>query len=388
MGNGHTVATTAFWACAALVAYAYIGYPLLVWFLAQVKGRPVRRGVAPAPSSVSIVVTAYNEEAIIGRRVRELRDLLAATGLHGEVIVVSDGSTDRTAEIARAHEGDNVRVLDLPLNVGKAAALSEGVAVARHEIVTFADARQSWTADSLRFLVESFDDPAVGAVSGDLVIESRPGVMAGVGLYWRYEKWIRRQETALHSSVGVSGSISAVRRALFCPIPPGTVLDDVYWPMRVVMRGFRVVHNARAQAFDRPPARVRDEFRRKVRTLSGNYQLLLQIPDALLPWRNPIWFQFLSHKILRLLVPWALLIMLASSAMLPETIHRVAFRLQVAFYLLGLVGIWSEIGSRIRMASAAASLLVLNAAAWLAFWVWASGSTTRSWRKALYRSVK
>jgi cellulose synthase/poly-beta-1,6-N-acetylglucosamine synthase-like glycosyltransferase len=223
-------------------------------------------------------------------------------------------------------------------------------------------------------------------VSGDLIIESARGVMQGVGLYWRYEKWVRRLESQIGSTVGVSGSISAVRRALFRPIPAGTLLDDVYWPLRVAMQGYRVVHDDRAHAYDRLPEQVRDEFKRKVRTLSGNYQLLGRLGAALLPWRNPTWLRFLSHKVFRLLVPWALLGLLAASAVQSGPMYQAAFWVQVVFYVLAVVGLRRAVGARVRMASAAASFLVLNAAAWVAWWAWLIGGADRTWTKVSYTS--
>ena len=167
-------------------------------------------------------------------------------------------------------------------------------------------------------------------------------------------------------------------------MPLGTVLDDVYWPLHVVMQGYRVVHDEQAKAFDRLPERVGDEFRRKVRTQSGVFQLLMRLPEALLPNRNPIWFQYLSHKILRLFVPWAMLAMLVSSASLPGMIYHTLFWLQIAFYMGGAAGVREEIGSRLRPLGWASSFLVLNAAVWVAFWVWILGKTEKSWRKIAY----
>ena len=268
--------------------------------------------------------------------------------------------------------------------IGWASALNAGCAAARHGILVFADARQRWDPQALDLLLENFADPQVGAVSGDLVLEADSGVLAGIGLYWRYEKWLRKQESRVHSTVGVTGAISAVRRQLFQPVPDGTILDDVYWPLTVAMSGFRVIHDERARAHDRLPDRTADEFRRKLRTLSGNFQLLMRLPAALLPWRNPVWIQFVSHKVLRLVVPWMLAAMLISSVLLEGTVYRLAFCTQSLFYLVGLAGVWAGARLPFRLVSAAASFLVLNAAAWLAFWVWASGSAARSWRKAMY----
>ena len=373
-----------FWSCVACIAYPYVVYPLVLATVARLRGRTIRAASGVRPS-VSILLVARNEEAAIGRRVREFASLLAASGLRGEILVVSDGSSDGTARAARAVGEGIARVIELPTNMGKAAALSAGCAEASNDVLVFADARQTWAPEALGHLLENFDDPSVGGAGGDLVVEEAPGVMAGVGLYWRYEKWLRRTESRLHSSVGLTGAICSVRRELFRPIPPGTILDDVYWPLRVVMQGHRVVHDDRARAYDRLPDRARDEFRRKVRTLSGNFQLIARLPSVLLPWRNPIWWQFASHKPARLLVPWALLGALGLAAALGGPLYRSLFLVQVACYLVGLAGAIG-LGTRSRVVSAASSFLVLNAAAWMAFWVWLTGRSARSWGKVAYRA--
>jgi cellulose synthase/poly-beta-1,6-N-acetylglucosamine synthase-like glycosyltransferase len=380
-------ALVCFWLPLACVVYTYLVYPLLLAGMARHRRLPVRAGQA-VPTSVSVVVAAHNEEAVVDARLQELTHAIAAAGLKGEVILVSDGSTDDTVPLAQAYAKRGVQVVELPSREGKAVALSRGYAAARYEIIVFADARQTWEPLTLKRLLANFADPSVGAVSGDLVVEEAPGLLGGVGLYWRYEKWLRQQECAVHSTVGVTGAISAVRRRLFRPIPRGTILDDVYWPLHVVMQGFRVVHDARARAYDRLPERTADEFARKVRTLSGNCQLVARLPAALVPWRNPIWWQFISHKLLRLLVPWALLLALAASVLLSaEAVYRAACAAQITFYVVGLIGIWKAAGARFRPARDAAAFLVLNGAAWLSFWVWAFGRTEHVWRKVSYQEV-
>jgi cellulose synthase/poly-beta-1,6-N-acetylglucosamine synthase-like glycosyltransferase len=373
-----------FWVCAVCVVYPYAIYPLLLGVLARWRGRPVRAEGASA-RSVSIIVAAYNEENSVDRRLTELTGLLAATGLDGEVILVSDGSTDATAALARAYTKGRVRVVELPQHCGKAVALNAAFAEAEHEILVFADLRQTWDPDALQRLLENFADPSVGAVSGDLRLRDADGLLAGVALYWRYEKLLRRLEGRVWSVVGVTGAISAVRRCLFRPIPPGTLLDDVYWPLRVTLEGYRVVHDRRAIAYDQLPPKASDEFRRKVRTLSGNFQLLTRLPEALAPWRNPIWLQLISHKILRLLVPWALLGMLLASTSLRDPWYRAALACQGAGYFLSFLGFSPTLARRSRLLSAASSFLILNGAAWLAFWVWLSGKADRSWHKAVYQ---
>jgi biofilm PGA synthesis N-glycosyltransferase PgaC len=382
-----------FWVSAASVFYTFFAYPLILAAAARLRprGGPVR-GTSPNVP-VSVVIAAYNEEAQIGSSISKLSRLTAALPSGGELIVVSDGSTDRTIEVAQVaanRSGSETRgavpfrLITLLPNGGKAAALNAGWAAASYPLVVFADARQSWAPDAIERILENFADPAVGAVSGDLVVESATGLMAGFSLYWRFEKWLRRTESRFDSSLSVSGSICAVRRELFRPIPSGTILDDVYWPLQVVMGGHRVIHDERAHAYDRLPMQVGDEFRRKVRTLCGNFQLVARLPSALLPWRNPVWWQFVSHRLLRLLMPWALIGLGASVLVLEGPVYQFARWVQAAFCLLAIAGISKAIATRSTAASAAAAFVILNTAAWTAFWVWISGRTDRSWGKVAY----
>jgi glycosyltransferase involved in cell wall biosynthesis len=382
-----------FWLSAACVLYTYVGYPLILAVAARLWPARSISALSLPDLPVSVVLAAHNEESRIGARIRELVGLVAARPAGGELIVVSDGSTDRTVEKARAAASEAepatagripVRVLVQEPKLGKAMALNLAHAVVAHRVLVFADARQSWAPDALERLVAAFANPAVGAVSGDLVVESAPGVMAGVGLYWRFEKWLRRTESRFDSMVSVTGCIAAVRRELFPAIPPGTILDDVFWPLAVAMGGHRVIHDEHARAYDRLPEKARDEFRRKVRTLAGNFQLMALMPAALLPWRNRLWWQFVSHRALRLVIPWALLAMLVASAAADGAFYRAALWCQVVFYAVGLAGTCQPVGSRVRLASSIASFLVLNAAAWVAFWVWASGRSSRSWSSVEY----
>jgi len=197
-------------------------------------------------------------------------------------------------------------------------------------------------------------------------------VAEGVGLYWRYEKQIRRDESAAGSLVGATGAIYAVRRSLWRALPPDTILDDVLTPMRCVMAGRRVVFEERACAFDRTASDAQAEGRRKLRTLAGNYQLLWIEPQLLLPWRNPAWLQFVSHKVGRLLVPYALPAVFVLSAWLAREsyLYAAAFAAQCVFYLLAAYGAWIEHSTSQptglpvrRLARVALMFLVMNGAA-------------------------
>lgn len=331
-----------FWSCVILGAYVYAGYALLLAGWARLGTREVHRrpdhSRAPWPS-VSIVLAAHNEGSRLPDRIINLlqQDYPGPT----EIIVVSDGSSDDTRERLRPF-GDRIRLLDIPRG-GKPRALNAGVAVAEGEIVVFADARQRFGTDAVRRLVENFEDPAVGGVTGELLFERTPdgsAISEEVGLYWRYEKALRRLESRVGSTLGATGAIYALRRSLWRPLPPQTLLDDVLAPMRAVLAGYRVVFDDRALAFDRPERDSATESRRKTRTLGGNYQILALEPRLLIPFVNPVWLQYASHKIGRLLVPWCLVgTFIASAALaLHSWFYMIAFAVQLAFYGLALLG--------------------------------------------------
>lgn len=378
-----TVAHLFFWFSLAAVVYTCVGYPLFAWLWAKRFGRPVRK--RSFTGSFTIVLAAHNEERAIAGRLSELCRHIERSGLAGDIIVAADGCTDATVVRARSYECNYpVRLLELPENRGKAAALTQAAALATADILLFADARQRWADDALPHLLANFADPDVGAVSGDLQLEQAPGVLAGVGLYWRFEKWLRKQESRVRAQIGVTGAICGVRRQLFSPIPPGTLLDDVYWPLLVAMAGHRVVHDEAARAFDCLPDKSSAEFRRKVRTLAGNFQLVGLVPASLLPWRNPVWLAWISHKLMRLVSPWALIGLCIAPLVIGTPAYMTFVSLEAAAYGLAVLGLLPRLGNS-RLLGAAASFLILNAAAWVAFWVWLFGRTGSAWRKTEYR---
>jgi cellulose synthase/poly-beta-1,6-N-acetylglucosamine synthase-like glycosyltransferase len=220
------------------------------------------------------------------------------------------------------------------------------VARARGEVVVFCDVRQRLDPGAVRALVAALADPQVGAATGELVLTDEHGREAadGVGLYWRYEKALRALESRVHSTLGATGALYAVRRVLYRPLPAGTVLDDVLTPMRIVLAGQRVVYEPRARAYDLvcPPER---EFVRKVRTLAGNFQLLVLAPELVNPARNPVFFQFVSHKLGRLAVPYFLVLLLAANLWLREGWYELALTAQGGFYLLAAAGALLRRGS-------------------------------------------
>lgn len=355
----------AFWISSAIVWYAYLGYPLWLCLRARWWSRPVR--TACILPSVSLVVAVHNEARVLPDKLRNLSVLLYPKD-RLEIIVVSDGSTDNTDRLLAAESLESLRVIAYPDHQGKASALNRGIEAARGEIVIFTDARQRIEPEALRSLVANFADLTVGCVTGELLLtnlgEGAP--LEGVGLYWRIEKALRKWEGAAGSVLGATGALYAVRRSLLAPLPPGTILDDVYVPLHVVRQGYRVVFEPRARAWDSLETSPKQEFKRKVRTLTGNYQLLRLAP-WLLSGSNPMRFEFVSHKLLRLFVPFALAGAFLSAPFVHGTIYLLAFVLQLAFYMLGALScLRPRIAVFGRMTEAVFAFMLLNLAAVMA----------------------
>lgn len=358
-----------FWFSFAVVSYAYVGYALFLLLLAKIRVLPVQR--AAIQPSVSIVIAAHNEELNLPRKVASLQALEYPSD-HLQIVVVSDGSTDGTAALLTASRG--ITSITLPVALGKASALNHGVEAANGEILVFMDARQTVDPRAVSELVSCFADPTVGAVSGELHLVTENGEPSpdALGIYWKIEKLVRKLESRTGSVVGVTGALFAMRRELFVPLPPGTLLDDVLTPMNVARSGKRILFLESAIIRDRLFVDPGKEFGRKVRTLTGNYQLL-QLAPWLLSSRNPLLFRLISHKLLRLAVPVLLIIMLFSSALSLGPVYRAAFFAQVLIYALALMGALSSGVRRKRAVSIPYTFVMLNVAAAIAFYNFLAG---------------
>jgi poly-beta-1,6-N-acetyl-D-glucosamine synthase len=385
-----------FWGAAALIAYTYVGYAVWLWVRARLRPWPVLR--AQQQPCISIVMVVRNEERWLESKLKNLLELDYPPECC-QIVVVSDGSTDRTDWILREYSSDpRFQVLMNQLSRGKASGLNDAISLASGEIVVFTDVRQKIEPGAIRLLMESFAGPEVGCVSGALMLGDLGSGEAdrSMGGYWRVEKMIRELESQSGSVVGATGAIYAVRRELLPTLPEGIILDDVYIPMQLIRQGKRVIFEKRARAWDSPDLGAEREFGRKVRTLSGNYQLL-QLAPWLLSRKNPVRFEFVSHKLLRLAVPVALVVLLLSSFVLPGPVYRSALILQMAFYALSLLaGLRLVRGRWASLPDAAFAFVVLNSAAAVAFFNfltgrkarWAGSESSRSEESSLATSIK
>ena len=357
------VAIILFALSACLVVYTTIGYPLALALLTAIR-RPAAPTTAGALRSVTVLLAVHNGDAWIGRKLESLRALDYPAHLL-RILVLDDGSTDDTPAIARATSDPRIEVVSLPRG-GKARALNAGIALAHSELLFFTDVRQAMHPQSLRRLVARFDDPSVGVVSGELVILSADRQEDAVGLYWRYEKWIRRHQSALDAMTGATGCIYAMRRALARPLPADMLVDDMYLPLSAWLSGHRIVFEPEAKAYDigSTPA---EEFRRKVRTLAGNIQVVRALPRLITGTTRPL-FHFVSHKMVRLLLPWAVMLVGMTSLALPASTRGAMLAAQAVCYALAALDTVIPATWRMKRLTAAPRTFVvlLAAAAWAA----------------------
>jgi poly-beta-1,6-N-acetyl-D-glucosamine synthase len=352
-----------FWLSLIGILYTYAGYPVIMWMLARLRPRPWK--VAPITPSVSIVLAVHNGVLLLPRQIQHL------VGLDypniKEIILVSDGSTDGTAELLAHQQHPRLHAIVLEEHRGKAVAVNAGVAKATAEVIIFVDIRPEIAPGAIQQLVGNFADEKVGCVSGNLKLrqEGHDATSAAVGgLYWRYEQWIRTCEAATDSPVGVYGGFYAIRRELAMQQPAGIILDDMFQPLWIIRQGYRSVVDPHAYVYDTWPKKVEGEFHRKVRTLAGNFQLFQLAPWLLTP-RNRVLFQLVSHKVMRLIVPYLLVLLLISALALSagSPLYAIFAALQIFGWMIAIAGLRYRIPVLHSVAAPASAMLVLNGAA-------------------------
>lgn len=340
-----------FWLSVLFILYVYLGYPLLLTLLARFRRHVA--GYPPYAPKITLLIAAYNEEKTIASKLENAL-LLDYPMENLQILVAADGSDDRTVEIVKTFASRSVELSYQPKRQGKMAAINSAMALARHEIILFSDANNLYNKDTLSELVKPFSDPKVGAVSGSKnILESQDLLSKTDGFYWRYESFIKEQETRLGSCTGVSGEILAVRRSLYQPPPDRIINDDFFIALSILRQGYRLVYAPNARSFEYSSLTAKDEDTRRSRIVAGRYQAMA-ISAGLLPWRSPllVW-QIISHKFMRPLVPLAMilaffanllaLIWMRSSAPyeilnLTWPYNIISFFLQLIFYLLAWLG--------------------------------------------------
>jgi cellulose synthase/poly-beta-1,6-N-acetylglucosamine synthase-like glycosyltransferase len=377
-----------FWSCLVAVAFAYLGYPLLILFLARVLGRkpePPKPDEARLPV-VSLLIAAHNEEHDIEDRILNALALnYPADKL--EIAIASDGSTDGTNEIVRRYAEryrDRVKLFAYETNRGKATVLNESVPRLRGEVVILSDANTFMAVDAALRLAAWFADPDVGVVCGRLVLtDPRTGRNID-SLYWKYETFLKKCESRLGALLGSNGAIYAIRKKLFPEVRPGTLIDDFVIPLEAKRRsGCRIIYDTKAVAREETPATIRAEFRRRVRIGAGGFQSIGLLWPLLSPAHGWVALTFFCHKILRWACPFLLLGMLCANALLiADPFYRWLLGGQLAFYAAAVLGNWLPARPRIlRYLRLPTMFTAMNLALLFGFFRWLRGNQTGVWAR-------
>lgn len=373
-----------FWISVLVVIHVYLGYPVGIYL----KSRSQQDGAREEPPdeqlpTLTVLIPAYNEEAGLARKLENTLALYYPQH-RLQVIVASDGSSDRTVEIAGQYADRGVQVSHSSERRGKMETLNRTVPMATGDIILVTDARAELSRDTLRWIARHFQDPKVGCVSGSRVCLATESVASeGEGLYWRYESWIKQAESRLGTCLGADGQVMAVRKSLFPNIPDCN--DDFYVPMNILMTtSYKVRYEPRAKAWITSASSLRGEWQRKIRTNVLFFRNLPYLRMVLDPRKSTIWWRFLSHHMLRRLVPFAMASSLFLSLLLwnAGTLYRVITLVQCLFYMAAGAGLVAErYGIRFRILYVPFYFVFANAAVLLAWMYCFQGRTYSIWSR-------
>ncbi len=330
-----------FWLSIGSIGYTFIGYPVAIWAAGRLSSvlpdsYNSQSHKDPIFPDITVVISAHNEAEYINAKIESLRSSNYPQDKI-RILFVSDGSLDETNRVLAGYA--DIDVLEYQPRQGKPYALNLAMENVSTPIVIFTDARQPLAIDAITLLVKSLMNPKIGAASGELVhygSASRSGTH--VGLYWLYEKWIRKSESRVHSVAGVTGALYAINTKDYRPISDDTILDDFEIPIQILKKGKRIILVEGAELYDTAQEDTQKEKQRKIRTLSGNYQSFARNHWLFNPRKNPIWIQFISHKVMRLLIPYFMIIAFVTPFFLKGWIYKIILFLQCLFYASALLG--------------------------------------------------
>jgi cellulose synthase/poly-beta-1,6-N-acetylglucosamine synthase-like glycosyltransferase len=329
-----------FFIFSALIAYMYLGYPILLFVLTRSRKKCALPPSLPFPN-VTLLISAYNEKSVISEKIQNALALDYPDGLL-EIVVVSDCSSDGTDEIVTKFANHGVKLIRQTERLGKSAGLNLAVSQASGRVLVFSDANAIYQPDAIRQLVQHFDDPRVGYVVGNARYVERLAQASSAkseGLYWRLETWIKQKESDFGSVVGGDGAIYAIRQELFTPLLP-TDINDFLNPLQIISKGYRGIYEPRAVCFEEAGDSFEKEFGRKVRIISRALNAIRRAPAVLLPWTQPRhWLALISHKLLRWFAALFLILLLLVSILLWHSVfYRTVLLFQLIFYVLAAAG--------------------------------------------------
>ena len=375
-----------FWLFLAVVLYTYLGYGAIVWVWARLARRAPAGALAPYEPDVTLVVPAYNEADILAAKVENSLALdYPAEKLH--LLFITDGSTDQSGEVLAAYPA--VRHLHQPARAGKSMAENRAIRYVTSPCVVFTDCNTLLNREAVRELVKHYQDPRVGAVSGEKRVQADGSTAgSGEGLYWRYESLLKRCDSTIHSLMGAAGELVSFRTELFAPLEKDTILDDFVQSLRIVDAGYRVVYEPAAYAMEPPSFSLKEEMKRKVRICAGGWQAMARLTGLLNPWRQPVvTFLYVSHRVLRWsLTPLLLALLLPLNAVLALADggwYTLILAAQLGFYGAAGLGWWQAArGRRAGPLLVPLYFTMMNVAVFQGFWRFVRNAQPAAWDKA------
>ena len=370
-----------FWLSVAAVAYAYVGYPVLLSLISKIRPKPVHS--ADWTPSVSVIIAAYNEERDLATKLENTLALDYPKS-HLEIIVTSDCSSDRTDEIAKSFASRGVRLHRQPERHGKTAAQNAAVTKARGDIILFSDATTHYQPDVVRLLTPSFADESVGCATGRVIYQDDKSSSVGAGTqsYWNYEFFLKRHESNVCSLIGVCGCMYAVRKSAYVPLYNDACSDFII-ATTMVEQGLRAVYVPEAVCMEEPNRQAKRELAARVRIISQTFADLWRNRAVLNPFRSGFYaVQLWSHKIMRYLVPVFLIAIFITSGFLAPRhgFYALLFAAQVAFYFAALVSaLLEKLGLSVRLLALPQYFVITNLASLIAFVKFVSGESYSRW---------
>ena len=343
--------TDLFLASLFIFLYPLIFYPIIIAALARFFPKPVQKSKGPYFPTVTFIIPAFNEEAVVETKLKNTLSLDYPQDKI-EILLASDGSSDRTVEFARSVLDPRITILDFPMRRGKLSVLKDALSRASGEIVAFSDTSAILAKDALSLLVKNFADKSVGCVSGRYIVSNdltpiQDGRSTGEKVYFEFEVFQRKKESLFYSNLGAHGAFYAILRNLAPDIPSNIINDDLVIPMQIVEKGYRTVYEDQALVYEYHQATIEGEFKRRTRISHGNFQQIFFLTNLLGFSQPKVSFVFWSHKILRSFQPATLLIMLITPLGVPGVFPKIFSLLQILFYLLGAFAISTRSQSRI-----------------------------------------
>jgi len=370
-----------FWMSLFVILYVYVGYPVLLWLWGRGRSAPQYDSVALP--SITIMISAYNEERYIEKKIKNALSIDYPKESM-QVVVISDGSSDRTLEIANSIKDERLKVIEVVERKGKPNALNQGLKFATGEVLVFTDANVFFDEHSIQALVKPFSDVRCGAVSGCVeLVAMESGEPLGEGAYMKYERFMQSYESLLETMVGIDGGMFAIRSQYVTKVPEDIILDDFYLAMRAIANDGQIIYESNATAEELVPASVSQEFRRKTRIAAGGFQVLKYMDFLKKPFSHlKATLFFVSHKLLRWLSPFFLLTLLLSSVYLSGMQYvNVFLWLQIAFYALAMVGHLAPALRNKTIIYIPYYFSAMNMACFIGFWRYLLGKQKVTWNR-------